>query len=52
MMLPAEWKAAHTAEDRFVVLPDHVFLDVERVIERYDGYWVVEKFELPSETLS
>ena len=52
LMRPAEWEAAHTAEDRFVVLPDHVFPDVEQVLERYEGYWVVEKFELPSETLS
>ena len=52
MMRPAQWEAAHTAEDRFVVLPDHVFPDVERVVERLDGSWVVEKFELPSETLS
>jgi hypothetical protein len=52
MLTPQEWEAAHSAEDRFVVLPDHVFLEVERVVERHDGYWVVEKFELPSDTLA
>ena len=52
MMPPQLWEAAHTAEDRFVVLPEHVYPDVERVVEQQDGYWVVEKFELPSDTLS
>ena len=29
----------------FAVVPDerHVFADVERVVERHDRYWVVEK---------
>ena len=52
MMSPQRWEAAHAADDRFVVLPEHVFADVERVIEQHDGYWVVEKFELPSDTLA
>jgi hypothetical protein len=52
MLRPAQWEAAHGAEDQFVVLPEHVYPEVERVLERHDGYWIVEKFELPSETLS
>ncbi len=29
--------------DRFVVLPGHELVDVERVVERHDGYVLVEK---------
>jgi hypothetical protein len=29
----------------FIVLPEHVEDDVERVVGRHDGYWVVSKHE-------
>jgi hypothetical protein len=37
---------AHSAPDRFMVIPGHVFEDVERVIATRDGYQVVEKFDM------
>ena len=37
---------AHSAPDRFMVLPGHVFEDVERVVSSHDGYQVVEKFDM------
>jgi hypothetical protein len=42
----AEFTEAHSAPDRFMVLPGHVFDDVERVIASHDGYDVVEKYEM------
>jgi hypothetical protein len=47
----ADWERAHSREDQFVVLPGHVYPDYERVIERNDRHWVVQKFTPPSETL-
>lgn len=38
-----EFEAAHSAADHFIVLPQHVYADVEHVTERCDRYWVVEK---------
>lgn len=37
---------AHSAPNRFIVLPGHVFEDVERVVAWHDGYQVVEKFDM------
>ena len=36
---------AHLREDRrwFAVLPEHQRPDVERVVERHPGYWIVQK---------
>jgi hypothetical protein len=42
----AEFTEAHSAPDRFMVLPGHVFDDVERVIFSHDGYEVVEKLDM------
>ena len=36
---------AHCAPNRFTVKPGHVMGEVERVAERHDTYWVVEKHE-------
>jgi hypothetical protein len=47
----AAWEHAHTREDQFIVLPGHVFPEYERVVERHDRHWVVQKFVPPSETL-
>jgi hypothetical protein len=38
-----EYRAAHEAPHRFIVVPDHVTPDIERVVERHPGYAVVEK---------
>ena len=46
----AEYEQAHSAPNRFIVKPGHVYPDVERVAEHYDHYWIVEKNvgEMPS----
>jgi hypothetical protein len=33
-------------EDWFLIAPDHEKVEVERVVDRRDGYWVVEKYDL------
>ncbi len=38
-----EYGAAHQAANRFVVAREHAITDVERVVERHEGYDVVEK---------
>jgi len=48
---PPAWELAHGPEDQFVVAPDHIYPDLERVVERTDGYWIVQKLEPPSEAL-
>jgi hypothetical protein len=45
------WELAHVQDDHFVVAPDHVYPDLERVVERSDGYWIVHKLVPPSEVL-
>ena len=44
-LTPAEYEAVRAHPARFLVYPDdaHVVVAVERVVERHDGYWVVEK---------
>jgi hypothetical protein len=39
----AEYRAAHETPHRFIVAPGHVSPEMERVIERHERYWVVEK---------
>jgi hypothetical protein len=46
VMTAAEFSDAHAAADRFVVLPGHVFDDVERVVERQAAFEVVEKLDM------
>ncbi|HVM68620.1 MAG TPA: hypothetical protein VM204_02155 [Gaiellaceae bacterium] len=43
-----EYEHVRAAGNRFLVAPgdEHVWPDVERVVERHDGYWIVEKLEL------
>jgi hypothetical protein len=43
MVTVDEYESAHSAPDRFIVKPEHVYPDVEHVLERHDHYWVVEK---------
>lgn len=43
-----EYKALRQHPTRFAVVAEdiHVYPDAERIVERTDRYWVVEKFEL------
>jgi hypothetical protein len=41
-----EFMAAHSAPNRFVIKPGHVFPDVERVSGRGDRYWTVDKLTI------
>jgi hypothetical protein len=45
-MSAEEYEAIRSDGARFLVAPsdEHVWPDVERVTERSDGYWIVEKF--------
>jgi hypothetical protein len=38
-----DYTSAHSAPNLFTVKPDHVYPEVERVVETTDLYWVVEK---------
>ena len=40
-----DYEAVRAVPTRFLVVPDeaHVAREVERVVERHDGYWIVEK---------
>jgi hypothetical protein len=42
-MTPAEYELLRSDARRFVVLPGHEVAGVELVLERHDGYFVVEK---------
>ena len=45
VMSVEEYEAVRQLPNRFFVLPDdeHVWPDVERIVEKVDRYWVVEK---------
>jgi len=43
MVTVDEYETAHSTPDRFIVKPEHVYPDVEHVLEHHDHYWVVEK---------
>jgi hypothetical protein len=47
----AEFTEAHSAPNRFMVLPGHVFPDVERIVASRDGYEIVEKIEMDIDAL-
>ena len=44
-MSPLEYEQLRSEPTHFAVFPneEHVSLDVERIVEKRDGYWVVEK---------
>ena len=46
MVTAAEFSSAHSAANRFMVLPGHVYEDVERVVATEPGYQVVEKLDM------
>jgi hypothetical protein len=41
-----EYMSAHSAPNRFITRPGHIFPDAERVAQRGDRYWVVDKLIL------
>jgi hypothetical protein len=45
---PREYEHVRSAGDRFLVIPEHMVPDVEQVIEKHSGYWVVEKLGVGS----
>jgi 5-bromo-4-chloroindolyl phosphate hydrolysis protein len=38
-----EYETAHSTPDRFIVKPEHLYPDVEHLVEQYEHYWIVEK---------
>lgn len=42
-MTVAEYDSVHSQDDRFVVLPGHENPEIESVVERREGYLVVDK---------
>lgn len=38
-----EFERAHKEEDRFTLAPGHQTEELERVVERTDRYWIVDK---------
>ncbi len=45
---PQDYEHVRSAGDRFLVLPDHLIPDVERVLEKRETYWIVEKLGVGS----
>jgi hypothetical protein len=39
-----EYRLARAKPERFLVAPDHVHLDFERVVLTTDRFWLIEKF--------
>ena len=46
---PEDYEAVRSDSRRFVVLADHVYADVEKIVGGKDGYVIVEKLELAGE---
>jgi hypothetical protein len=42
-LAPAEYERVAAQRYRFVVVPGHELEEIERVVERHDGFFVVEK---------
>lgn len=40
-----EFDRAHATRMRYAVKPRHVMPDYERVVQQYDSYWIVEKYD-------
>ena len=40
----ADYDGVHSQADRFVVLPGHESLEIEKVVEERAGYVVIDKF--------
>lgn len=44
------YKRIHKDRDTFVIKPNHEVSDVEKIIDRTPEYWVVKKYDYPSQT--
>ena len=42
----SDYRDVRSHEDWFLIAPGHEHAEVERVVDRRDGYWVVEKYDL------
>jgi hypothetical protein len=40
---PDDWKMVRAEPNRFAVAPHHVAHDVEAVVKKHSGFWLVEK---------
>jgi hypothetical protein len=49
---PSRYNAIHANRAKFVILPHHQADTIEHVIDREDGYWVVEKMSPLPETVT
>jgi 5-bromo-4-chloroindolyl phosphate hydrolysis protein len=47
---PGDYEAVRASPRRFVVLPGHVYPDIEQVVEQAEGFVVVEKLAQAGET--
>src|SRR5215211_6500066 len=41
---PEDWRMVRSQPNRFAVAPRHVARDLEVVVKRCDGFWMIEKF--------
>lgn len=48
---PSEYNKIHKNRDRFVIACGHEVREIERVIDKRPGYWVVEKHIMPPESV-
>jgi hypothetical protein len=44
VLTPEDYESIRASGVRFAVAPDHVYLNIENVVERGDGYWIVEMY--------
>jgi hypothetical protein len=45
-----DYKKIHEARDTFVVKPNHVMAEIESVVHKDPEYWVVKKYDYPSQS--
>lgn len=45
----AEYEAVRAHGDRFLITPEHALPEIEKVVERRESWWVVEKQGEPGE---
>lgn len=48
-LTPEEYEKLHGNKKQFIVLDGHELLSIEKIIEKRDGYNVIEKFKVPDE---
>jgi hypothetical protein len=47
-LTPQEYEHVRSAGDWFLVMPQHLVPDVERIFEKHETYWIVEKLGVGS----